>query len=63
MKKLITRAHTHLALLRDDEFGGNLIEYALLIAFIALAAVFGITQVGQQTASNLDFVIPNGPHP
>jgi Flp pilus assembly pilin Flp len=40
------------------EMGGSLIEYSLLIAFIALAAIFAVTQVGKETLSNAASVLP-----
>ena len=32
----------------NDEEGATLVEYALLIAFIALVAVFGVNALGDQ---------------
>lgn len=57
MKRLITRMHTHLALLRHDEDGGNLIEYSLLIAFIVVAAILAVTAVGRENLSNWETVV------
>jgi Flp pilus assembly pilin Flp len=54
----MTKYLTRIATLRDSEHGGNLIEYSLLIAFIALAAIFAITQIGKNTLDNAASVLP-----
>ncbi len=58
MKITPTALLARIASLRSEEEGGNLIEYSLLIAFIALAAIFAITQVGQRTLENAASVLP-----
>lgn len=58
MKTMLTAFSVRIASLRAEEEGGNLIEYSLLIAFIALAAIFAITQVGQRTLQNAASVLP-----
>ncbi len=60
MTKLIVVTSTLLAELRDDERGGSLIEYALLLAFIAVAAIFAVTQIGEKTLSNTAEIIKQG---
>jgi len=49
----------------NDESGQDLVEYALLLAFIAIAAVVAITALGgsisdlfQDTADELDGALP-----
>ena len=58
MKKLIVMTMSRLAQLRESDRGANLIEYSLLIAFIALAVIFALTQVGEKTLSNASSVLP-----
>jgi Flp pilus assembly pilin Flp len=36
---------------RRDERGASLVEYSLLLVFIALAAIAGVTALGLQVAS------------
>ena len=60
MTKLIVVTTTLLAELRDDERGGNLIEYALLLSFIAVAVIFALTQIGEKTLSNTADIINKG---
>ena len=43
-----------------DERGGSLIEYSLLVAFIAVAVIFALTQVGEKTLSNTVQIIDQG---
>ncbi len=58
MLKLMTKVHTRIALVRDGELGANLLEYALLLALIALGAIFAMTQIGQKTLSNASAILP-----
>ena len=58
MKITLTAFFVRISSLRSEEKGGNLIEYSLLIAFIALAANFAITQVGQRTLENTASILP-----
>ena len=58
VKNLIVAIGTRLVLLRESDRGGNLIEYSLLLAFIAVAAIFALTQVGDKTLSNAASVLP-----
>ena len=58
MKNTFIAMSTRIVLLRESDRGGNLIEYSLLLAFIALAAIFALTQVGENTLSNAASVLP-----
>jgi Flp pilus assembly pilin Flp len=58
VKRLISRTYVRFVALRESERGGSLIEYSLLVAFIALATIFALTQVGEQTLSNAASVLP-----
>ena len=58
MKETFRGVKTRIAMLRDRELGGSLIEYSLLVAFIALAVIFALTQIGEQTLSNAASVLP-----
>ncbi len=40
--------------LRGDEHGANLVEYALLIAFIALVVVSAVEYLGNATVAHID---------
>ena len=42
---------------RDDERGASLIEYALLLALIAIVAVGAVTFLGRATSESLDVEI------
>ena len=42
------------ALRRNDEEGASLVEYALLVALIALVCIAAITQFGGSNGSGLD---------
>lgn len=57
---LVIRTQTRIATWVDDDRGASLIEYALLVAFIAVAAIFAITQIGQKTLSNTASIINEG---
>ena len=37
-----------------DERGANLVEYGMLVAFIAVIVILAVTYVGQQALSNID---------
>jgi len=58
MNDMITRATVRLIVFLRHERGGNLLEYSLLLAFIALASIFAITQIGEKTLSNASSVLP-----
>ena len=58
VKKLMTTLRARLASIADTQRGASLLEYALLLAFIALASIFAITQIGEQTLSNAASVLP-----
>ena len=49
--KLIVAMHTRVLDLRDSERGATATEYALLVAFIALVIVVGVTAFGSQLNS------------
>ena len=51
MMKLLVSART--LMVRDAERGASLVEYALLVALIALIAIGGITLLGQNTDATL----------
>jgi pilus assembly protein Flp/PilA len=51
MMKLYVSART--LMVRDAERGASLVEYALLVALIALIAIGGITLLGQNTDATL----------
>ncbi len=51
MMKLFVSART--LMVRDAERGASLVEYALLVALIALIAIGGITLLGQNTDATL----------
>jgi pilus assembly protein Flp/PilA len=51
MMKLFVSART--LMVRDVERGASLVEYALLVALIALIAIGGITLLGQNTDATL----------
>lgn len=61
MTRLVATFHTYAASLLRDERGANLLEYSLLVAFIAIAVIFAVTQVGEKTLSNMDSVLPIEP--
>lgn len=61
MTRFAAKIHTYALSLRGDERGANLIEYSLLVAFIAVAVLFAVTQVGEKTLSNMDSVLPIEP--
>ena len=56
--KLNTLLKARFAAMHSTERGGSLVEYALLVAFIAMAAIFAITQIGEQTLENAASVLP-----
>ena len=61
MRTVLDRIRLRTVIWYVDQRGGSLIEYALLIAFIALAAIFAVTQVGEKTLSNLSDILPIEP--
>jgi pilus assembly protein Flp/PilA len=44
--RLIVAMHTRIAEIADKERGATATEYALLVAFIALAIIIGVTAFG-----------------
>ena len=58
MRRLGLATYVRFSTLLRDEGGGNLIEYSLLIAFMALASIFAVTQIGEKTLSNAASVLP-----
>ena len=42
-----------------NEEGASLVEYALLVALIAVVAILAITTVGQEVDSNFDNIANN----
>jgi pilus assembly protein Flp/PilA len=48
--------HLHLRLLRDDDRGQGLTEYALILALIAVVAVAALTLLGGKVTSELSTV-------
>lgn len=49
--KLIVAMHARILDVRDNERGATATEYALLVAFIALVIVVGVTAFGNQLNS------------
>ena len=37
-----------------DDAGANLVEYGMLVAFIAVIVILAVTYVGEQAVSNID---------
>jgi pilus assembly protein Flp/PilA len=52
--KLYVRLRTWLAAALDPEDGATAVEYALMIALIALVVVAAVTFMGQQTSSKFE---------
>ena len=53
LNSLFARVHT----IRASERGANLVEYAILIAFIVVLSIAAITLIGQETTSKFDSVV------
>ncbi len=47
MKNLLIKLSVMIEMLKDEERGQDLIEYALVIAFVAFAATAGMTTLAQ----------------
>jgi pilus assembly protein Flp/PilA len=45
MNTVVLRIYLYLLQFREDESGQDLVEYALLVALVALAAIGGVTKV------------------
>ncbi len=58
MKTLVTATYVCLSTAFRSDRGANLLKYSLLLAFIALASIFAITQIGEKTLSNAASVLP-----
>ena len=58
MKDKTVRLAVRLTIFLRDQRGANLLEYSLLLAFIALASIFAVTQIGEKTLSNAASVLP-----
>ena len=58
MNEMISRVAIRLTVFFRTERGANLLEYSLLLAFVALACIFAITQIGEKTLSNAASVLP-----
>ena len=57
MQNSLIRLHLAVVGLRDqlrDDHGASLVEYALLVSFIALACFGAITYLGGETGGSLD---------
>ena len=46
--KLIVAMHAHMSEIAEKERGATATEYAILVAFIALLIIFGVTFFGNQ---------------
>ncbi len=57
----IHRIMDDLHLVTDDETGQGLVEYALMILLVALAAIVAVTALGLSLQDTIDFV--NGQFP
>ncbi len=51
---MLTRTHTHLSTLGRDDRGASLVEYALLVALIALVCVLVVAFLGTSTSESFD---------
>lgn len=51
---LLTKAIGRLRTLVNGERGANLVEYGMLVAFIAIIVILAVTTVGQEALSNID---------
>jgi len=58
MKTLVTAMYVRISTAFRSDQGANLLEYSLLMAFIALASIFAITQIGEKTLPNAASVLP-----
>lgn len=51
---LLNQAVEQLRALARNERGANLVEYGMLVAFIAVIVILAVTTVGQEALSNID---------
>jgi len=51
---LLEQMKTRLGMLVHGERGANLVEYGMLVAFIAIVVILAVTTVGQEALSNID---------
>jgi Flp pilus assembly pilin Flp len=51
---LLEQMKTRLGTLVHGERGANLVEYGMLVAFIAIIVILAVTTVGQEALSNID---------
>ena len=51
---LLKNVTSQLRALIDGESGANLVEYGMLVAFIAIVVILAVTTVGQEALSNID---------
>ena len=51
---LLNQSVEQLRALARNERGANLVEYGMLVAFIAVIVILAVTTVGQEALSNID---------
>ncbi|MDJ0961665.1 MAG: Flp family type IVb pilin [Acidimicrobiia bacterium] len=51
---LLNQVAEQLKALAQSERGANLVEYGMLVAFIAIVVILAVTTVGQEALSNID---------
>lgn len=51
---LLEQMKARLGTLVHGERGANLVEYGMLVAFIAIIVILAVTTVGQEALSNID---------
>ena len=51
---LLNQVAEQLRGLAHNERGANLVEYGMLVAFIAVIVILAVTTVGQEALSNID---------
>ena len=51
---LLAKLKGRLQTLVHSERGANLVEYGMLVAFIAIIVILAVTTVGQEALSNID---------
>jgi Flp pilus assembly pilin Flp len=51
---LLNQVARQLRVLAQSERGANLVEYGMLVAFIAIVVILAVTTVGQEALSNID---------
>jgi pilus assembly protein Flp/PilA len=54
MTKLFTSVQTWWAELRDEERGATAVEYALMVALIAVVIITAVTLLGQEASESFD---------